>query len=65
MTDKEKLDIALKALNFADTILFDTYSNAQKLSWQQIEENCRSGCRVTKAALESLDWKIESLENAT
>ena len=50
----DALDISRKALKYADSVLFDTYSNAQKLTWQEIEENCRSGCEETNKALDKL-----------
>lgn len=55
----------------ADVYVFDTYSNAQKLPWQHVEENCRQAMLVLKkitallaesepAKAPELAWLIES-----
>ncbi len=44
-----------QAIKFADLTLFDTYSNAQKLSWREIESNCRAGLDATQRALQLIE----------
>lgn len=53
----EEIKKMIDALNYADRVLFDTYSNAQKLTWQEIEENCREGAEKTKQILKELKVK--------
>lgn len=47
-------DPTLKALRRADFILFDVYSNSQKMDWRVIEAMCLAGCRETRRVLKML-----------
>jgi hypothetical protein len=48
---KSKMGEMTKALEHVSVIVFDTYSNAQKLPWEAIEQNCRQAVNIIKDAL--------------
>jgi len=59
----------------ADKIVFDTYSNAQKLTWEQVEENCKdvldilnssppTGLEPERAAHQAWQERAERAEDA-
>lgn len=46
-------------MNRAEKVAFDTYSNAQKLTWQEIEANCRSVYNDLLTSLENAQPLID------
>lgn len=54
-SSEEIIKIMSSNLNVLDLIILDTYSNAQKLSWQEIESNCKEALKIIKNTKEIIE----------
>jgi hypothetical protein len=54
MTHLEKMLLLADELNYAELTLFDIYSNAQKLSWQEIEQMALGASKRARQILVSV-----------